>query len=78
MREVTIRFRAAVDAGPFRALPGVSDVRVTDRTLSLRAAGDLDRLVKLAARHPVVDFVSAPVDLEEVFLAYYRDAEEAA
>jgi len=78
VREVTIRFRGPVDAGPFRGLPGVTDVRVTDRTLSLRAAGDLDALVKLAARHPVVDFVSTPVDLEEVFLAYYRDAEEAA
>ena len=78
MREVTIRFADEIDPAPFRALPGVADVQLRGRRLSLRAGGDLDRLVKLAARHRVVDFVSAPVDLDELFLTYYQDREEAA
>jgi len=72
VREVRVRFRTDVDAAPFLALPGVSDVRLANRILSLRASGDLDQLVKLAARYEVIDFVSAPVELDEVFLDYYR------
>ena len=78
VREVTIRFADAVDPARFGALPGVTDVQLRDGHLSLRAGGDLDQLIKLAARHRVVDFVSAPIDLDEVFLSYYQDQEEAA
>ena len=72
VREVRIRFRDEVDASPFRILPGVTDVRLADRTITLRASGDLDQLIKLAARYAVTDLVSAPVELDEVFLDYYR------
>lgn len=75
VREVRIRFRDAVDPAPFRLLPGVTDVRSVNGAISLRASGDLDPLVKLAARYPVTDFVSAPVELDEVFLDYYRPTE---
>jgi hypothetical protein len=35
----------------------------------------MDGVVKLAARHDVVDFVSEPADLEEIFLDLYREDE---
>lgn len=70
-RAVTIHFAAPVDAAPFRALPGVSALAVDGSRISLRATGDLDALVKLAGHHHVVDFVSAPPALEEIFLTYF-------
>ena len=38
----------------------------------MRVSGDVDRLVKLVAGHHVVDLVSTPPDLEEIFLGYYQ------
>jgi ABC-2 type transport system ATP-binding protein len=49
----------------------VADVTATGRVLRLRAEGDLDPLVKLAAAHHVVDLVSEPPDLEEIFRSYF-------
>jgi len=73
-RGVEIRFAAPVDPAPFRALPRVTNVEVDGLTLRMRAVGDLDDLVKLAAREHVVDFVSAPPELEEIFLTYFGGA----
>ena len=36
----------------------------------------MDALVKAAARHRVVDLVSQPADLEEIFLELYREADD--
>ena len=35
----------------------------------------MDGVVKLSARHGIVDFLSEPADLEEIFLDLYREAE---
>lgn len=35
-------------------------------------SGDLDRLVKIAAAHHIVDLLSIPPELEDIFLGYYR------
>ena len=74
-RKVTIRFADPVDPTTFTALDGVSELTVRDRTVSMRVSGDLDRLVKAAARHHIVDLVSTPPDLEEIFLGYYQQDE---
>ena len=71
-RNITIRFAEHVDPAFFAALAGVSDVAVHDHTVSMRASGDLDRLIKAAADHHVIDLVSTPPDLEEIFLGYYQ------
>lgn len=70
-RAITLEFAAPVDPAPFAALPGVADVVGAGRTLRLRAEGDLDPLVKLAAAHHVVDLVSEPPDLEEIFRSFF-------
>jgi ABC-2 type transport system ATP-binding protein len=73
-RHVTIRFGAPVDADAFEALPGVSVEENRDGVVRLAAPEPaIDGIVKAAARHHVVDFVSEPADLEEIFLALYRD-----
>ena len=71
-RKVTIRFAEPVQPAAFAALDDVRDVEVRDHVVSMRVSGDLDQLVKAAARHHIVDLVSIPPDLEEIFLGYYR------
>lgn len=79
VREVTIRFDpsfdAAHDAAAFAALPGVRDVGVRDHTVHLHLVGDADPLVKLAATHRVLEFSSAPPDLDDLFLHFYVEDE---
>jgi ABC-2 type transport system ATP-binding protein len=77
LREVTVRFGDPVDLGPFEALEGVHDVAADGDLVHLRYGGEADALVKLVARYQVLDFVSAPADLEDVFLAFYSDGDPA-
>jgi ABC-2 type transport system ATP-binding protein len=71
-RNVTIRFSDIVDPAPFLALDGAHHVTSHDRSIMMRVSGEIDSLVKLAATHHVVDLVSSPPQLEEIFLGYYR------
>lgn len=71
LREVRITFDHDVDHAEFSDLPGVHDVSGDARTLSVRTAGDIDAVIKRAARHHVVDLVSERADLESIFLAFY-------
>jgi ABC-2 type transport system ATP-binding protein len=73
-RHVTIRFGERVDPAPFAALSGVEVLASDDHVVRLAAPEPaMDAIVKTAARHRVVDFVSEPADLEEIFLALYRE-----
>ncbi len=80
VRDVTIRFAEPFESELFAALPGVRAVHTDGPVLRLHHSGNADGLVKLAARYDVVDFVSAPADLDELFLQYYEgeDAHGAA
>ncbi len=71
-RHVLVRFTRPVAVDEFATLPGVSDASATDSEVRLSVVGSLDDVVKAAARHTVVDFVSQPADLEEIFLDVYR------
>jgi ABC-2 type transport system ATP-binding protein len=72
LRRMEITFATPVDGTEFDALPGVRDVVVDGSTVKLRVEGSPDAVVKAAARHEVVDLVSEPADLEEIFLELYR------
>jgi beta-exotoxin I transport system ATP-binding protein len=74
LRHVTITFATPVDASPFAALDGVRIVRADGAILRLTAPEPaMDELVKVAAAYPIVDLVSQPADLEEIFLELYRE-----
>ena len=75
IRSVEIHFDDPVDPAEFNQLPGVSDVLVSGPVLKCTVDGRLDPLIKAAARHEVVDLLSAEPDLEETFLSYYYHAE---
>jgi ABC-2 type transport system ATP-binding protein len=69
---LSIEFSEPVDPAVFRAIPGVSQVTASDRTLTITAGRDLDAVVKAAARFRVHALRSAEVDLDDVFHDYYR------
>ena len=60
-------------AAELREMPTVTDLRVADRELSFRVAGDLDPVLKAIAAHRVGDMELTRPTLEEVFLGYYGE-----
>lgn len=77
VRAVEIHFDDPVDPAEFSVLPGVSDVVVSGPVLKCTVDGRIDPLIKAAARHQVVDMLSAEPDLEETFLSFYYHGEGA-
>jgi ABC-2 type transport system ATP-binding protein len=69
---LSIQFLEPVEPNVFERLPGVSQVVSTDHALTITVSGDLDAVVKTAARFRVHNLRSADVDLDEVFRDYYR------
>lgn len=74
LRRVRIVGAAPLDAAPFAALDGAQDVHGDGATVTLRFAGDVDDLLRLAARHELVDIEIERASLEEVFLSFYGRA----
>ena len=77
IRSVEIHFDDPVDPAEFAVLPGVGDVVVSGAVLRCTVDGRLDPLIKAAARHEVVDMLSAEPDLEETFLSFQYHSEGA-
>jgi ABC-2 type transport system ATP-binding protein len=76
-RKLTVELAEPADvAAELRALPGVSDVRIAGRRVSLAVGGDIDPVLKALAVHHVTDLEATHPNLEEVFLTYYRGEEE--
>ncbi len=73
LRHLTLSFDAPVDAAPFAALPGIDGVRRDGATirLTLHDGQQLDRVIKLAAAHTIVDLRLDHPSLEENFLSFY-------
>lgn len=75
LRHVEIVFAEPVPQEEFAGLPGVEGLVVEKGTVvRCTVRGDLDAVVKAAARHNVVGFVSHEPSLEEFFLTYYDGA----
>ena len=76
--DLTFASEPAVDA--FRDLAGVERLEALPdgRTLRLIVQGDIDPIVKMAARYHAHHFVSHEPSLEDVFLRFYQDDGGAA
>jgi ABC-2 type transport system ATP-binding protein len=75
--QVELRFAGPAPLAEFEALPGVSEVTADDGTLRMRVSGPITPVVRAAAHHELVDFVSREPTLEETFLAEYGTPEAA-
>jgi ABC-2 type transport system ATP-binding protein len=74
---VELRFAGAAPRHEFEALPGVSEVSAENGVLRMRVAGPITPVVRAAARHELLDFVSREPTLEETFLAEYGSQADA-
>ena len=72
--EVELTFTTTPPADAFRELAGIERVETLPdgRTLHVIIHGDIDPLVKTAARYSLANFVSREPGLEDVFLRFYQ------
>ena len=70
-RHMSLTFESPVDPRPFEALPGVRNLKDDGPRLSFTLYDNLDEVVKLAARHRLVNMDYERPSLEEIFLTYY-------
>jgi ABC-2 type transport system ATP-binding protein len=77
LRERALRHVTVLLSGTqpdFASIPGVRVQEQTDGRVVLTAPeSSMDAVVKAAAAAEITDFVSAPADLEEIFLDAYRE-----
>ncbi len=76
LRTIEFRFAADVDVEPFRSLPSVVSAEGHGDSVTLTVQGELDEIVKAAARHTVVNVETREPSLEEIFLRAYADGGE--
>jgi ABC-2 type transport system ATP-binding protein len=70
-RHVALEIAGGVDPDEFRRIPGVLDLVPSGSRLTFKLVGDVDPLIKVAARHTVIDLELSRPTLEEIFLTYY-------
>jgi len=74
IRRIELDFADPVDSAPLRAIAGVRDMTVDARRVTLSFDGRMHDLLGAAQHIGTLDDIStADADLEEIFLAYYRD-----
>jgi beta-exotoxin I transport system ATP-binding protein len=79
LRHVTVTFPRAPDPTAFAGIDGVRVVEATDSVVKLSCPESaMSALVKRIAEHDIVDLVSQPADLEEIFLELYRQDEDGS
>jgi ABC-2 type transport system ATP-binding protein len=77
LRNLEIRFNGEYDVRAFAAVAGLEVVAHDRQSLKGRIKGEMDALLKAAAKFQVSDFRSQEPDLEEIFLAYYGKNDHA-
>ncbi len=78
LRRITLEFPEAVTPGAFDGIEGVHEVNVEGASVTARYEGSMAPLLKVATSRGVLSVSSATVDLDEMFLEFYRDEVEAA
>ena len=79
IRKVELIFDTPVDGAIFEPLPGVGDVAVQNHHVTLSFTGQMETLLRVVTeRYTLLDISTQEADLEEIFLTYYRDEEEAS
>ena len=71
-QRIDLTVSGTVDPAVFANVPGVLDLTVHDGMVRLVVEGSVDSVIKAAAHLTVDRIATEQVDLEEVFLEYYR------
>ncbi len=78
IRRLDFEFAEPVPADVFARVDAVRDVQVEGRHARVSFEGPVNQLLQAAMTHEVVNLNSRESDLEETFLAYYRDPDSDA
>ena len=70
---VQARFRQPVASSLFAGIAGVSVTFCDGGTVQLEVTGAIGPILRMIADHDPVDFTCQHADLDELFLAYYRE-----
>lgn len=70
---VEIHFSEDVPLEGFKTISNINDLSVVNRVLKCRVVGDMDQLLKYAAKFKIKNLTSHQPSLEETFLAHYGD-----
>jgi ABC-2 type transport system ATP-binding protein len=74
IRRVEFQMDGPVDPSVFAGVAGVRDVTTEDNRVVISQEGRMDELLKTAVeKFTVIDMTVHEADLEEIFLAYYRE-----
>ena len=75
VRRIEILFATPLDSDPFTGLESVRSSHLHDqgRVAEVLVEGEVDEVLKTAARWRVTNLISHEGDLEEAFLAYYQE-----
>jgi ABC-2 type transport system ATP-binding protein len=76
-RKVEVRFRRPVDPGDLSAVAGVTVTAADGPRVSLDVTGEIGPVLQLIAGRDPVDLTARPADLDELFLAFYRQPAQA-
>ncbi|WP_084079251.1 ABC transporter ATP-binding protein [Demequina sp. NBRC 110057] len=78
LRRITLEFASPVPADAFAGVEGVREASAEGVTVTAQYEGSMAPLLQVATAHDVLSVSSASVDLDEIFLAFYRDEVAAA
>jgi len=73
LRRVTLEFGRPVEPSAFEGIEGVHSVSSDGDTVTAQYEGSMAPLLKVATELEVLSLSSASVDLDEIFLEFYRD-----
>lgn len=74
LRRIELRFDTDIEASTFDQLDGVHDVNIDGSRVVMWFSGQMEALLDAIRSGPaLVDISTHDADLEEIFLAYYRD-----
>jgi beta-exotoxin I transport system ATP-binding protein len=77
-RVMSFRFAGRPQPEPFRRLGGVKGVEVHGNDIDLQVTGSVAPVLEAALAQDVLDVAAHHADLDELFLAYYRDTEASS
>jgi ABC-2 type transport system ATP-binding protein len=73
LNRFTVRFKRPVDIADLNRLPGVEVLSHTGQnSVKLQVVGDMERLIQVLGCMPVLDLTTEHLNLEDVFLSYYK------